>query len=931
MLKILLLALASAVFTVIVYIADRKIPQQKLRHLPRQILSGVLFGLLSILLLTISRTGISEGGAVISLADCAPICAGFFFGLPAGVLSGVIGGVYGYISSAFSSVGAYTQLACAVSMLLAGTLAGILRRYLFSGKKPTWPYGIVITLSVEVFHMLLIFLSNLSEATAAFDIVRQCVPPMLTGNAVAVGLALLAVNTFEVKKGERISAKTISRAFQRWLFLCIVIAFILTDLFTSVIETDTNRQQIENLIKTNLNDVYQDIRDASDENLLEKTLEIKEEYLSGEDLHRLAQKYNVTEINIIDKNGIIIQTNNPDYVGYEMASGEQSAEFLVLLSGEAESYVQDYRPTAYDNTTYRKYGAVVLENGGFLQVGYDASQFREDINHFVGKIARNRHIGTEGFIIICDEQRNIVTEGRKNFGKNVKSLVDMQGQQFTEGSVFETTFEGEVYFCSFRFVEGYCIIGVMSKDESMFMMDVSHYISTLMELSIFAALFILVYFLIKRLVIDNISKINKGLSRITDGDLDVVVDVHSTQEFTSLSCDINATVGTLKRYIAEAEARIDAELEFAWQVQNASLPTVFPDRSEFSLCAKMIPAREVGGDFYDFYMRNDSSLIFLVADVSGKGIPAAMFMMKAKAILKALAESGLEPNEIFQKANENLCENNEAGMFVTAWMGILDLKTGRLQFANAGHNPPLLLRKNGEFEYLKARSGLFLGGMEGMKYRKNEMFLTAGDRIFLYTDGVTEATDATQELYGEDRLKSCVNSLGNTTAAALCEAVKADVDRFVGQAPQFDDITMLAVNVKSLLDETAISVVPNAESFETVNNFAQSLTAKLEAVPKVANKINILFDEVYANIANYSGATLAKISYCIEGRQLSVTFADNGVAYNPLDAETPDITLSADARKIGGLGIFMVKKLTNHVAYARTDDWNVLTLTLSLE
>lgn len=929
--KTVMLTLVCVAFTVLIYTAGTKKVFCKMNAKAGNVLEGGLFGLLSVLLLTLSHITASENTVIISIADAVSICAGFMLGIPAGMIAGVIGGIYGFCSVFWTGAGEYTQVAGMVSMVVAGLLSGLLRKYVFDNKKPTWAYGVVIALSVEILHILLIFITNLDHATTAYFAVRECALFMLIGNAATVGLVLFFINMIEVKKSRKHRKKTISFTFQRWLFLCIAIAFVMTDGFTSIIETNMSEKQIEALITTNLNDVYQDIRDVSDENLLEKAVLIKNEYLDGVEVDELAEKYNVKEVNIVDKNGIITKTNVPEYEGYDMASGKQSNEFLVLLDGDKTEFVQDYRQTSYDDATYRKYGAVVLEDGGFLQIGYDASQFRGDINDFVGKIAKNRHLGTEGLIVICDEDRNIVTEGRKNFGKNLDALVNLQDKKLTEGAVFETKFEGEIYYCSFRFVEGYFIIGIMSKEEAMFMTEVSDYISMLMELIIYAALFILIYFLIKRIILDNINKINTHLARITSGDLNVVVDVRSNDEFASLSNDINSTVETLKKYISEAEARIDAELEFARQVQSSSLPTVFPDRREFAICARMDPAKEVGGDFYDFYMLNDSNLIFLVADVSGKGIPAAMFMMRAKAILKALAESGLEPNEIFEKANANLCENNEAGMFVTAWMGILDLKTGLLKFANAGHNPPLVMRANGDFEYMKTRSGFFLAGMEGMKYRKNEICLSPGDKLFLYTDGVTEATDADNKLYGDERLKNYLNSMKGATPAELCEGVVKDIDKFVGKAPQFDDITMLAVDLKCLFGDTELSLIPNAASFDTLNDFAQKLTSRLEVVPRLANKINIIFDEIYANIVNYSGATLAKISYAIEGKKLYITFIDNGIYYDPLSAEAPDITLSADERKIGGLGIHMVKKMSENVEYERIDEKNILKITMSLE
>ena len=216
-----------------------------------------------------------------------------------------------------------------------------------------------------------------------------------------------------------------------------------------------------------------------------------------------------------------------------------------------------------------------------------------------------------------------------------------------------------------------------------------------------------------------------------------------------------------------------------------------PERSEFDIYATMTPAREVGGDFYDFYFTAENKLGFLIADVSGKGIPAAMFMMTAKTIIKGYAESGRPVEEVFTMANEKLCENNEAGMFVTAWLGVLDLTTGMLEFANAGHNPPLVRHADGSFTYLKTKPGLMLAGLPGLSYKKNELQLSPGDEIYIYTDGVTEAADTTNELYGEQRLLELPNTLHGPREEVVSRAVKDDVMAFAGEAQQYADITML--------------------------------------------------------------------------------------------------------------------------------------------
>ena len=874
--------------------------------------------------------GIDIGdGTIMNVRDAAPICAGLIFGGPAGIIAGLIGGVFRYVSVYWGITGQYTQIACSVSTVLAGFIAAALRKFMFDDKKPTWIYGLGVGMICEVIHMLMIFFTNMNDAATAFEFVKICTLPMVLCNGVSVGAAVFGVSLISAENQNPYRGKKqISRTFQCWLFVCIIVAYTATSTFTSALQTKVARGEAESVININMSDVYQDISDASDKNLLNKVEAIRSEYLSGTDVRTLAEKYNVIEVNIIDESGVISETNNQVYAGYDMASGEQSREFLTLLDGDTTEYVQDYRPTSYDGKTFRKYGAKVLPGGGFLQVGYDAGQFRSDIDDFAGAVTNNRHVGNGGFIIMCDENLNIITQNREYSGQSLSSI-GISLINTDDGKIFEAPVLGVPHLCEYRFVEGYYIIGAMPGTEAMFTRDLSVYVNTFMEIIIFAALFVLIYFLIKKIIIDNIRKINSRLSEITGGNLNVTVDVHSNEEFSSLSDDINSTVSTLKRYIDEAAARIDKELEFAKQIQYSSLPTVFPNRPEFEVYARMITAKEVGGDFYDFYMLSNHTAAFLIADVSGKGIPAAMFMMRAKATIKDLAESGLEPDEILNRANNRLCENNEAGMFVTAWLGILDFGTGVMKFANAGHNPPLIGR-NGEFEYLKVRGGMALACFEDIKYRKNELQLTPGDMIYLYTDGVTEAIDNQEQFYGDERLRSFVNSVDNPTPEKLCAGVKEDVDRFVGGAPQFDDITMLALSLNCVIGDREIRIVPNAASQMPVMDFAHTLADRLEAVPEIANRINVIFDEIYANIVNYSSAKLAEISYRIENGKLFLTFKDNGVPYNPLTAEEPDVTLPIEEREVGGLGIFIVRKMTESMEYDYEDNKKILTLVISL-
>lgn len=250
-----------------------------------------------------------------------------------------------------------------------------------------------------------------------------------------------------------------------------------------------------------------------------------------------------------------------------------------------------------------------------------------------------------------------------------------------------------------------------------------------------------------------------------------------------------------------------AELNVATNIQKSMLPCIFPafpDREEFDVFATMDPAKEVGGDFYDFFMVDDSHLAVVVADVSGKGIPAALFMVIGKTLIKDHTQPGRDLGEVFTQVNSLLCESNSEGLFITAFEGVLDLVTGEFRYVNAGHEIPFLCKKGGTFEPYKIRAGFVLAGMEGIRYRCGSMQLEPGDRIFQYTDGVTEATNKANELYGMERLQSVLCKNVSLAPVQLLSEIKADIDAFVGDAPQFDDITMLCLEYRERMSDERI-------------------------------------------------------------------------------------------------------------------------------
>ena len=259
-------------------------------------------------------------------------------------------------------------------------------------------------------------------------------------------------------------------------------------------------------------------------------------------------------------------------------------------------------------------------------------------------------------------------------------------------------------------------------------------------------------------------------------------------------------VSDLTNITAEKE-RINTELSLATRIQASMLPNVFPpfpDRKEFDIYASMTPAKEVGGDFYDFFLTDDDHLCVIIADVSGKGVPAALFMMAAKIIFANYAKMGQSPSEILTAANTAICAHNREEMFVTVWLGILEISTGKLQAANAGHEYPAIKKAGGNFELFKDKHGFVIGGMDRMKYKQYEIQMEKGDTLFLYTDGVAEATNAENQLFGTERMLEALNAEPTAEPKILLENMKKSVDEFVGDAPQFDDLTMLCIRLEGL-------------------------------------------------------------------------------------------------------------------------------------
>ncbi len=448
-----------------------------------------------------------------------------------------------------------------------------------------------------------------------------------------------------------------------------------------------------------------------------------------------------------------------------------------------------------------------------------------------------------------------------------------------------------------------------------------------------------VYFLTARLlgkdVVSPIDRTNERLAQITDGDLEVRVQEHDSVEFTSLSDGINSTVTALSGYIEEAESRMERELATAKAIQKSALPRVFPPFPEvdkFDIFASMNAAKEVGGDFYDYFLIDDHTLGFLIADVSGKGVPGALFMMAAKTELENYMSTGMELSQAIATANMRLCANNDAGMFVTVWAATLDYNTGKLTYVNAGHNFPLLRHGfNGEWEWLKKKCGLFLGTFEMAKYRQETIMLEPGDELLLYTDGVNEAFNVNEEEYSNERLEEFLAAHSNMHSREIVRSLRADVARWAEGAEQSDDVTILALEYGVKPEVTgSITVTATVENLEAavamINNELEARLCPLD----VQHKVEIAVEELFVNVCRYAyadkdepGKVQVRYAYGTDPSAITVELRDKGLPFDPmaLDSER-DSAKAGD----GGLGILMARRSMDDFTYMRSGDTNVVVI-----
>ena len=647
-------------------------------------------------------------------------------------------------------------------------------------------------------------------------------------------------------------------------------------------------------------DVGADIRERVDARMIRKAMIARDLYYEMRDetwwndpdessrrLRAVADDLGVDEICIADADGNLTHSARREEVGalnFKTAEG-QAREFVALLDSETE-LAQPLLPNSLRGEMV-KYVGVWIPDGGFIQVGGSEKSVRNISRTAITGITHDWHVsGEEGGIYVTTGKGMIISH----------PVAGREGGQWTKP-------DDSVYFET-RVIEGFPVHIVVPKR------------TTVAD---------------RRILVVTSAFLN-GMALVFATILVGIV----------IACYV-------RDRMREGQTR---DMSMAKSIQGSAIPRMFPPFSEeprMDIFASMYPARDIGGDFYDFYFTGPDRFAFLIADVSGKGIPAALYMMRAKATFKGIAQTGAPLAEVAERANDALSRDNDANMFVTAWIGEIALSTGVVTYINAGHNPPLRFGDGGEPEFIRERSGMMFGAMTGLKYKARKLALKPGEMLYLYTDGITEQPDVKGELYGEERLRFAIDTMLKGGCAALdrgksplLNALLDAVHAHGGAVEQADDCTQLVIRwngggVRGKAPDSSRKFPPTQEGIAAASVFLDEcldgIDARVDGRASTLNAaLHVILDEISSNIVRHSGATKFELSVELEEDhdRIRLKFSDDGVAYNPLAHVDPDTTLNAAERPIGGLGLLMVKKMSDSIAYERSGKCNVLAIRKNL-
>ena len=672
-------------------------------------------------------------------------------------------------------------------------------------------------------------------------------------------------------------------------------------------------------------------------------------------LKQIADDTVLDEIWITDENGHAYLRNISEIdftFSPDREKQPQAHAFWPLLTGEVKSVVQEARQREVDTHVFKYVGVAGVDKPRIVQVGYHAGLLRQLqqrmgltrlVNQLVseGSVSAIRVLDKSGLTVEYAErmQDAKLSEPAEKELANILSLAQQgRTQSFLKGSHLEVVAPigaegGEL--------KGGAILVTLPTDGLQAAIRNQTWLAIIVSglvlffgsvMAIFGA----------RTISKPIADLTEMTRRIAGGDFTRRLETRAKNEIGVLASSFNEMIRRLNESIEHlkettaAKERIESELQIAHEIQMSMVPKIFPpfpDRQEFDIFATLVPAKEVGGDFYDFFFIDDDQLCFAVGDVSGKGVPASLFMAVTKTLFKATAGNGRTPGEILARLNAEICRDNGSCLFVTLFCGILNMRTGQVEYSNGGHNLPYHLHRD-SVSPLKNIGGRALGLLEQSPYATGRMVLGAGESLLLYSDGVTEAMNAGERLYSDQRLERFLATRRGSSPRQMIGDLVNDVRQFASGAPQSDDITALALLYLGMAgerkDALEIRLANRLDQLETFNQEFAEFGRGHDLAPKIMHDINLAVEEILTNIIAH-GYTDGleheiRVSLSVGPGEVRVDVEDDGQPFNPLDAPQPDLTKPLEQRAIGGLGIHLVRQLMDSFEYQRRETSNYVIL-----
>ncbi|HEU4343112.1 MAG TPA: SpoIIE family protein phosphatase [Candidatus Binatia bacterium] len=632
----------------------------------------------------------------------------------------------------------------------------------------------------------------------------------------------------------------------------------------------------------------------------------------------------------------------------------QAHAFWPLLAGESRAVVQEARKREVDTQVYKYAGVAGVDKPRIVQVGYNAA-FLEQLEGRMG-LSRLMHYLVAGGNVIAIRvlDHNMLTvdyselAGRSKIADvtaadlaNFRRLVhENRTAAFLRDSVLTVMAPigdegGEL--------NGGAILVSLPTDH------VQSAIGAQARLAVFVSGLVLllgsVIALVAAKTITNpIHQFTQLTRRISGGDLTQTIEIHGQSElgvlaasFNEMSRRLTESMEHLKQTTA-AKERIESELKIASEIQMSMLPKTFPpfpDHAELDIHAAILPAKEVGGDFYDFFFIDEHRLCLVIADVSGKGIPAALFMAVTKTLLRAETDEIQAPDEVLSRLNRELCRDNDSCMFVTVFCGILDTRTGRFDYSNGGHNLPYRL-SNGGAATFENTGGAALGLSENTSYRSQSTVLNPGEGLFLYTDGVTEAMDAAGGLFSERRLEEFLMARRGSTAREIVASLLESVKRHSSGVPQSDDVTTLVLRYGAGLETSfEIRLKNKLPELQRLHRDIAAFGSRHRLRPNAVKDIQLALEEIVTNTISYgyddNGEHEIVVRLSLGAGEVNIEVEDDGRAFNPLEASGANVELPLNQRPVGGLGIHLARRLVDSLEYERRGRMNLLIMKKRVE